>query len=317
MQYHWNTPRRPIPFNEKQVLAALKKGPLDATPKADGVRVHLVISDDGNAYLRSRENKRFRALTDIEWLLNAPALGELRGHLAGWTVEMECIALDPGLGTELPCPVTAGILNALAQLDPGRLVFYIFDAYHKNDTALSIDKRRAHFHERFAPATFYSAIFLLLRKAGHVQPLEARSCQTLEELRQFYDHCRSIGWEGLVITPLNAPYVSGKKLGAGWKMKPEETKDGTVTGFVEAVDKDGNPKGMVGSLEVTYEDGTKGTPGAGALNHQERRFIWQNQEEFLGRLCEVRAMEAHEGGALRHPNFYRWRDAQHDKGVKQ
>ena len=38
----WVEPRRPAEWNEKQVLKALKEGPVLVQPKVDGVRVRMI-----------------------------------------------------------------------------------------------------------------------------------------------------------------------------------------------------------------------------------------------------------------------------------
>jgi ATP-dependent DNA ligase len=43
---------------------------------------------------------------------------------------------------------------------------------------------------------------------------------------------------------------------------------------------------------------------------KDRQYIWDNQDEFLDTLCEVKFMERTEGGVFRHSRFGCWR---HDK----
>ncbi|AKG94485.1 DNA ligase [Delftia phage IME-DE1] len=313
MSYTWTEPRRPQEFNEKQLVAHLKKAAVLSMPKADGVRIQMIFDEDGRTvYLRSRENKPFRGLELIEKRLNADWLANYRIDLRAWTFEFECEVIDQGTGQVLPAPKTSGTLNQKEQLLPGRMRLSLFDATHPATIKTQDHEQRLDipFDQLVAIREFVLQVAQFVRLPWHV-------CHTLEEVRNWYEGARRNGFEGTVITPLGKPYAHGKKVASGWKMKPSETKDGIVTGFVEAVAEDGTPKGMVGSLEVTYEDGTKGTPGAGALTHEERKAIWLDQETYKGRICEVKAMEEHEGGALRHPNFYRWRDTLEDKGVKQ
>lgn len=312
MTYKFVEPRRPQEYNEKQITAALKKGPVLTMPKADGIRIHLILSDDGRtAYLRTREDKLPRGLALLENRLNADWLVDLRIDLRGWTFEFELEALDT-LGGTLPVPKTSGVCNSNEQVLPGRVKLSLFDA-HNPDTIKTLD----HEQRLDIPFGVMGGLRSLVHQIAQFHRLPWHICQSLEDIQRWYEVARRNGYEGIVLTPLGKPYAHGKKVASGWKVKPSETKDGIVTGFIEAVAEDGTPKGMVGSLEVTYEDGTKGTPGAGALTHAERIAIWKDQEAYKGRCVEVKAMEEHEGGALRHPNFYRWRDDIENKGVKQ
>lgn len=312
MTYTFVEPRRPQEYNEKQIVAALKKGALLTMPKADGIRLHLILSEDGrSAYLRTREDKLPRGLAQLEARLNAEWLANQRIDLRGWTFEFEAEALDLGTGVTLSAPETAGIVARKEQLLPGRLKLSLFDAHHASTIkTLDLEQRLD------LPFDVLQAVRELVQQVAVFIRLPWHVCTSLEDVQRWYKGARANLFEGVVVTPLGKPYAHGKKVASGWKVKPSETKDGTITGFVEAVAEDGTPKGMVGSLEVTYEDGTKGTPSAGALTHPERVAIWQNQADYLGRLVEVKAMEEHEGGNLRHPTFYRWRDTPDAKGVK-
>lgn len=303
-------PRRPQDMKPKQLAAALKKGPVHTSVKVDGIRIHIIIADDGsNAILRSRTNKPFRALGLLEQRLNAPWLADLRIDLRGQTLECEVQAVDT-LGDLLSAAKTNGALNTSEQVLPGRLNWTLFDAHCAETRSLDIEARIALVGLLHAT--------LIQRALGPYTVRHGRILSDLEAIQSHYEGSRILGYEGLVITPLGVPYASGKKLNSGWKMKPSETKDGIVTGFVEAVSAEGVPLGMVGSLQVTFEDGTEGLVGAGALTHDERWLIWQDQPAYIGRCLEAKAMETNEEtGALRHPTFLRWRDDILDKGVKQ
>lgn len=310
--YKFIKPRRPQEFNEAQILKAIaKSGGVYVSPKADGVRLQIIIPEDASGVvIRSREDKPFRALGLYEEALSAPHLQDYRVDLAGWTIEAEGIVIDP-TGSGLKCAETAGALQRKEPLRLSQLILYVFDLHHPTKTkGQDIAERFKNLHQLHQATEFLS-------KVGYnVWPLIPVKQETMTDVMVAYRAYRSIGYEGAVVTPIGAPYTSGKKVASGWKIKPEETKEATVTSLTEAVAADGTPKGMVGSLGVTYEDGTEGKVGAGCLTHAGRLHYWKNPEEILGRLIEVSIMETNETGGQRHPVFKMFRDTLEYKGVK-
>lgn len=310
--YKFIKPRRPQEFNEAQILKAIaKSGGVYVSPKADGVRLQIIVPEDASGVvIRSREDKPFRALGLYEEALSAPHLQDYRVDLAGWTIEAEGIVIDP-TGSELKCAETAGTLQRKEPLRLSQLVIRVFDLHHPTKT------KGQDIAERFTNGYQLAQAYELLRRVAYqVLPLVPLRVNSLDLAFKAYERFRAAGFEGAVLTPIGAPYTSGKKAASGWKIKPEETKEATVTSILERVSESGVPQGMVGSLEVTYEDGTKGKVGAGRLTHAERYHYWKHPEEILGRLIEVSSMETNETGGQRHPVFKMFRDTLEDKGVK-
>lgn len=310
--YKFIQPRRPLEFNEAQILKSIAKNKgIYVSPKADGVRLQIIFATDGSGVaIRSREDKPFRALADYEAYLNNDHLRDYRVDLAGWTIEAEGIVVDT-MASPLNCAATAGTLQRKEQLTLGRLCILVFDMHHPEKTK-GMDLR-----ERMEDSYQMQQAFYFLKRVAHsIRSLGVRQVHTMEKVMDAYQWFRAHGYEGAVLTPVGAPYASGKKVAAGWKVKPEETKEATVTGLIEAVSEDGTPKEMIGSLSVAYEDGSKGKVGAGCMAHPERAHYWKNPEEILGRLIEVSSMETNETGGQRHPVFKMFRDDPRFKGVK-
>lgn len=306
MSYIWNEPARPVDFKESSIVAALKKGPLTVMPKADGCRLHIVINDSGDLFLRSRADLPFPALRELEAQLNAPGLRVWRLALAGYTIEGEAMVKDAD-GNLLPCEKTSGRLQAHEQLRGNQLDFLQFDLHHPGIAKMGKGQRLQHKQSDMH--------FLLYGHLGFSR-LPTYTVNTLQDLDEWYEVFRSAGFEGAVAVPQNAPYANGKKVGAGWKVKPSVTVEGTITGVLQAFSEEGKPLGRVGSFEVTYEDGTVGKGGAGAMTHDDRRHYWEHQEEAIGRIAEWTAMEKFAKGGMRHPNWKHWRDMPEHKGVK-
>lgn len=109
---------------------------------------------------------------------------------------------------------------------------------------------------------------------------------------QYIENClaaaRSHGHEGLVL-----------RQGDVWlKVKPEETHDVRITGFIEGT---GRNKGRLGALMTE-----RGKVGVG-FSDSERSFIWDFQKGLLGTMVEVSCMQLTEAGKFRHARFVRLR----------
>ena len=307
----FTTPRRPSEFNEKAIAKALKAKGLYAMGKADGVRFQVVIAEDASeVVIYSRSGKTFRALGIITEALNSEIYRDYRVDLAGWTIECEAVLVDSNANL-CTCAETSGSLQRVEQMGLNRLNLYLFDIHHPEKTkGHDLKERLGNYHQRQQAIRYLKAV------SRNVFEVEVHEITSMDHLKEAYEAYRKGGWEGLVVTPKGVAYVHGKKAGAGWKMKPEETQEATITEIIEAVDEAGNPKGMAGSFKVTYEDGTEGVVGAGCMTHEERKLCWTYQDLYLGRLIEVKLMEDLSTGGKRHPVFKQWRDSIDDKGVK-
>lgn len=301
-------PRRPLDYNQAQVRKALAKGPLVAAHKADGVRLHITLLD-GQVHIWSRTLLDFPGL-QAYGLTTPEAYPQ---ELEGYTIEAEAITFD-AVGNHKTAAETSGDLQRTkgGVLPRGSVILEVFDLHNE-------ETRKDGYLDRLQDLSNKTlTVTVLGHKLGfaYVYHTVHSLVRTEEEIREAYSKARRWSREGVVLTPADAPYASGKKVASGWKLKPEVTLEATITGFIEAIAEDGTPKSQVGSFEVTFEDGTEGRINAGALTHLQRAEVWCNRPDFLGRLCEVNAMETTDTGKARHGNFHRWRDTPENKGVK-
>jgi hypothetical protein len=113
---------------------------------------------------------------------------------------------------------------------------------------------------------------------------------TADDILAQLQRANELGYEGLVL-----------RQGDRWiKVKPEETHDVAITGFVEGK---GKHLGRLGY--VTTE---KGAVGAG-FTDAERRLLWTEAEakRLIGQVIEVSCMQITPTGQFRHPFFVRMR----------
>lgn len=96
------------------------------------------------------------------------------------------------------------------------------------------------------------------------------------------------------------------------RQKQMFTVDMTVTGFIEGTGRLEDSLGAISAV-LSLDDTNKGaepkevktTVGSG-FSDEERDEIWQNQDSYIGRVCEVSGSGKFKSGLLRHPRFIRW-----------
>lgn len=127
-------------------------------------------------------------------------------------------------------------------------------------------------------------------------------------------------WEDLIKEKGNEGVVfrnSWKKFGEGnmYRMKREFSNDYVVVGFKEGTNR---LTGTLGALEGGLYDSNGKlhrilSVGGGFTDH-ERDEIWNSRELYYGKVFEASGKALFESGALRHPNFVRFR---YDKSPKE
>jgi hypothetical protein len=99
------------------------------------------------------------------------------------------------------------------------------------------------------------------------------------------------GYEGLVLRTADKWY----------RVKPRATADVRITGYFEQVDKNKNPKGILGGFDTNYGKVT-------AFSDELRKLLWDNPEQYIGQLMEVRYKELYDTGSFRYAvTFLRFR----------
>lgn len=102
------------------------------------------------------------------------------------------------------------------------------------------------------------------------------------------------GYEGLVIRTKDRWY----------RVKPDYTADVYITGWFEQLDKNKKPKGILGGFTTNYGKVT-------AFSEALRVQLWDNPEQYVGKMMTVKYKELYESGSFRYAvTFLHFR---HDK----
>ncbi len=350
-------PHRAVDYSESGIKKALEAaGSLEAEVKYDGVRLNLPVLREGETYWLSRESKPLPAL---EWmnseLGNAWTQADWRWFLRQAGYEGVGLMIDGEVMVKgVDFNTSSGLIRTkwlkpsneefAAVCYPGRgkkVPFWVARSrlqvvvYGVVDMTTIADPK--------AEGPIHSVTRL---KAEAIVPLlqkyfpeidwvlsESHTVYDLESLNSLYEEKRLEGHEGLVVKDPLGKWKRGKKSGM-WKMKPEDTIDGTVCGLVWGTPGKAN-EGKVIGFEVLLEDGMV-VNACGLTEEQKDEFTAEvfnrngidsqrEYEELLcietfnpygGWQCEVLFMERFPDGSLRHPSFKCWRGTEDNPTIK-
>ena len=355
-------PHRAVDYSESGVKKALEAaGSLEAEVKYDGVRVNIPVFPDGRTEWLSRESKTLPALDHLSTVgqdIGACKSSDWRWFLKQAGYEETGLMIDGEVMVKGVDFNTSSGLIRTKNLKPNNYE-YSMDAL---DSEWTKDMKGRPF--RLIPEMVQVVVYGIIDlptimypkaegpihsvtrlKAEAVVPLlqkyfpeidwvlsESHTVFDLESLSSLYEEKRLEGHEGLVVKDPLGRYKRGKKSGM-WKMKPEESIDGTVCGLVWGTPGKAN-EGKVIGFEVLLEDGMvvnacglteaqKTEFTAGVIKCRQDNQLLASDEKlpeqdnpYHGWQVEVLYMERFPDGSLRHPSFKCWRGTEDNPKVK-
>lgn len=365
-------PHRAVDYSESGVTKALAAaGSLEAEVKYDGVRLNLPVFPTGETQWLSRESKELPALSwlstsagdnkvadprpsnasDWRWFLKQ-AGHEVSGLMIDGEVMVKGVDFNTSSGLirtkwlkpdnlkfndvkfdEMPRKSTGAKSKLPFLLAPEHIQVVVYGVIDLN--VINDPKAEGPIHS--VTRLKAEAIVPLLQKYfPEIDWVlsESHTVYDLESLNSLYEEKRLEGHEGLVVKDPLGKYKRGKKSGM-WKMKPEETIDGTVCGLVWGTPGKAN-EGKVIGFEVLLEDGMV-VNACGLTEEQKDEFTAKVAESsgytlaggpvviqdgtektnpYEGWQCEVLFMERFPDGSLRHPSFKCWRGTEDNPTVK-
>jgi DNA ligase-1 len=158
--------------------------------------------------------------------------------------------------------------------------------------------------------------------------LTPRKIDSFEELLAYEKECLEKGFEGLIIRSGTSPYKCGRStLREGFMLKIKRFSDAEakVVDFVEyehntneaekdnfgrtkrSDKKEGKvPGNMLGKFILELPDGRRFGCGTG-FDMEQRKEIWANKEQYLGKLVKFKFFEVGVKELPRHPVFLGFR----------
>ena len=338
-------PHRAVDYSESGVKKALEAaGSLEAEVKYDGVRLNLPVFPTGETQWLSRESKPLPALS---WMnTSGEDIGATKASDWRWFLKQAGYE-GTGLMIDGEVMVKGVDFNTSSGLIRTKYVKSKNYDFHDGDWDLKSKTTQFRLDKDHIKVVVYGIVDLNVindpkaegpihsvtrLKAEAIVPLlqkyfpeidwvlsESHTVYDLESLNSLYEQKRLEGHEGLVVKDPLGKYKRGKKSGM-WKMKPEETIDGTVCGLVWGTPGKAN-EGKVIGFEALLEDGMV-VSACGLTEVQKDEFTAavkeypEGEEFFNGWQCEVLFMERFPDGSLRHPSFKCWRGTEDNPTVK-
>lgn len=338
-------PHRAVDYSESGVKKALEAaGSLEAEVKYDGVRLNLPVFPTGETQWLSRESKPLPALS---WLSGSGAVfkqaDDWRWFLKQAGYEGTGLMIDGEVMVKgVDFNTSSGLIRTkwlkpnneeFAECYPGRGTKVPFWLATRNikvvvygivDLNVILDPKAEGPIHSVTRLKSEAIVPLLQKSFPEIDWVlsESHTVYDLESLNSLYEQKRLEGHEGLVVKDPLGKYKRGKKSGM-WKMKPEETIDGTVCGLVWGTPGKAN-EGKVIGFEVLLEDGMV-VNACGLTEEQKDEFteacntdtyILGGINPYEGWQCEVLFMERFPDGSLRHPSFKCWRGTEDNPTVK-
>lgn len=270
-----------IMLGSKADLNKLPKGDKFVTEKFDGCRCFTQIRN-GKIIMKSRQNKMFEGLIDIENSIKELGLNNV-------SLDGELLAIDSNY--ENVYKDTMKIVSTKEKEKHGvkYMIFDILpiDEFDNKKGVLKYSERRK-ILDNIKQNEFINITPILYHGDDNNKILEVLSI------------CRGNGAEGAMIN-LDKPYEF-KRSKTLLKLKVMNTCDLKIIGFEEG---DGKYEGSLGNIICDYKGYQLGV-GSG-FDDKQREQIWNNQEEYLNRIAEIQYFEEtynDKGGlSLRFPIF--------------
>lgn len=259
--------------------------------KFDGWRMIAIVDEGGTVELYARTGTR---LTE-----HLPHVVEqLTGHVPAGTI------LDGEAG--VACDSWSQVQGVLSghpkeASRAGQVGFFVFDCLQADGEDLMNETLEVR-HQRLA-----EILWGVPGPTGSAAGIW--TTPRFEATEEAYQRIIAAGFEGAVIKKRDSIYKPGAK-GAGWiKLKLAGTEDVVVMGF-RAGEGDRGQQRLLGAIEFgQYLDGelvARGSVGGG-FDDDTARWIWEHQDELIGRVIEISHFGKAEG--FRHPQWMRLRDS--------
>ncbi len=255
------------------------------TEKFDGLRCFCIIKD-GKITLKSRQNKVFEGLIDIETSIAALGLDNicLDGELLSIGSSYEDVYKDTTKKVNNKNKVKTGVKYQIFDIIP-------LEEFENGKGKLTYSERRSILDK--IPESEYIKITPLLYVGD-----------SMDMIMQILNKYREQGAEGLMCN-LDKPYEF-KRSKTLLKMKVMSTCDLRVIGFEEG---DGKYRNSLGKIVCDYRK-YELRVGSG-FSDELRDEIWNNKDKYLNNICEIQYFEETHNDkgelSLRFPVFKQFR----------
>lgn len=258
------------PLEEKRLI---KWGPpYIVQPKLDGDRCRCVIDDLGRIELISSEGhprnqsvphivNEIRSLIKDDIIVPPIELdGELYIHEGGYH------------------ELIHGIVSRTKNIHPDykRAQYHIFDIVDETSPMILREMYLTRIYVYFS-----TNLFIKVVPSSVVYDIEA--------VYSYIDSWVGVGYEGIIVRRPSGMYVRKRSTNI-MKFKPRKEDSYPIAGTIEEVSIDGIPKGTLGALVLTSDDGSQFFKvGSGSFLTQERRAeLWKVRDALVGKIAVIK-----------------------------
>lgn len=271
----WKNIMKAYPFEEKRLLKWTP--PFIVQPKYDGIRCRAVRIHNETPNIKpqyillSSEENVIYSVPHINEALSNINVAELDGELYCHEMSFEQIT-----------SITSRTVNI--HPDYKEISFYCFDMI---DTA---------------PQTIRIATINQVIKPLNISHIEISPywvVDTLDEIMRVYDRLINLGYEGIIVRHIFAPYERKRSLYV-MKFKPKKEDTYVISGYVEEHTNEGIAKGQLGALVCDSGNSQTFRVGSG-FTEEQRINLWKDRENLAGK--EVRIGYQHMTSGRGVPRF--------------
>jgi len=258
MWQRWKGIQKAYPFEEKRL--AKWQPPFIVQPKYDGDRCSNTPLQTGPLLLTSEENPYFSVPHITEQLASSGLFKlALDGELYNHEIFLEG-------GHELIHSIVSRTVNIHPRYR--EMEFHVFDLKRQGIPQMVRTIDLDIIAPKFGPNIKLSPYWV---------------CETLDDIKRIYDKVISMKYEGIVVRHFQGSYVERRSIYM-MKFKPKKTDTYKATGWNEECTMDGVPKGRIGSIVCSSQDGEEFAIGAG-LDSDQKKLLWDFRSEISG--CKV------------------------------
>jgi DNA ligase-1 len=143
-----------------------------------------------------------------------------------------------------------------------------------------------------------------LNSSPELQFVTNKLVETFDEILRAYDEFVEDGYEGIIIRHVDANYVRRRSLYV-LKFKPKKEDIYHIVGFKQMIDKTGQPKPMLGSLECVSNKGESTFSVGSGMDDQFRYHWWPSEraQQLVGKMLRVKYQHITTNQVPRFPVF--------------
>lgn len=272
--------------NVEKVLDKIKDEEYFITQKLDGLRMIVIVDEDGNKTAYSRNGLLYEGLDSF--------LNELELH-SNNIYDGELLYFDDSLKSDERFRKTNEIIRCKGEKDKNLLQYHIFDSIDL------IELKEDSLHQPYADRRMYLDENLPQNKYQRVVPVLYKG-KIDNKVFELLDEIVEQGAEGLMANLSTGIYEFGKRSKNILKFKKFHDVDLLCIGVEEG---DGKYKGKLGKILVEYYGYEVGI-GSGFTDEQ-REYYWKNPDKIIGKIVQIKYFEESEDKesnlSLRFPVF--------------